>query len=116
VKGDLSETRKELARLARQPILREIPFGTESPTKWWFGKVIDPRTGKLFTSPGAWDFVAETAEDGRIKIKEKDQNRPPGCTAYQWVVDSKLGKKIFIKVILGKGKILGRSFHYNKEG
>ena len=116
MKGDLSEKRKELARLARQPTLREIPFGTEFPTKWWFGKVIDPRTGKIFTQAGAWDFVAETAEDRKIKITEREQERPTGCKAYQWVVDTAHGKKIFIKVILGNGKILVRSFHSSDEG
>jgi len=57
--------------------------------------------------------LADVLEKGH-PIEAVKQDNPPGVVAYQMTVD--LGVEecppVFIKVRLGAGKILGRSFHY----
>jgi len=93
-----------------------VPFGPEIPTKWWFGKVIDPRTGKCFTPAGTWDFIAEKLEERGTKIKEVVLNKPPGRRGYELLVPTRNGT-IYIKVHFGAGgnKVVGRSFHYPEK-
>jgi len=83
------------------------------PRKWHPAQVRDPRRqGDYFTRENAWEFIAEILEAGHpFEVIEQDD--PPGVNAYQMVVD--IGEAsvpaVFIKVRLGAGEILGRSFH-----
>lgn len=93
-----------------------VPFGPELPTKWWFGQVIDPRSGKLFTPAGAWEFIAEKLEETGTTISELELDKPPERKAYELQVHTLHGT-IYIKVHFGgKGDtVIGRSFHYSGQ-
>lgn len=95
---------------------RRVPFGEEYPKKWWFGKVIDPRSHKYFTPTGAWEFIAENLEDPGIKIREVILEKPEGRKAYELLIPTK-EDMIYIKIHFGgKGDtVIGRSFHYSEE-
>ncbi len=97
---------------------RIIPDGPECPTEWRFGEVIDPRSGKVFTEPGAWDFIVEKLKERGSKIKEKILDKPPGKKAYVLHVPTTNGV-IYIKIHFGidnPSVVYGRSFHYNEKG
>lgn len=110
---DINAIKSELAKLARQKNNRIVSFWPEEPSKWWPGSVIDPRSGKVFTNAGAWDFVAEHLERKETKIEKVPLWFPRGKDGYAFTV--KDGKQtIYIKVSLGKDVIIARSFHLSE--
>jgi hypothetical protein len=73
---------------------------------------VDPRgSGEAFTDAGAWEFVVMLLESGHpTEVVELKQ--PPGRKGYVMKVDGAAGQpKIYIKLQLGSGRVLGRSFH-----
>jgi len=67
-----------------------------------------------FTPAGAWQFIAECLEAGH-RIEPMMLEQPEGKTGY--VMKVLLGTKmVYIKLELGSGKVIGRSFHYSEEG
>lgn len=103
------ETRRQLAQFASQRGKRRL----DQPRKWQPYAVMNPATGTLFSEPGAWDFIADCLADQAIPLVEEPQDDPPGCVAYVMVVPiSTVGDRLYIKLRLGHGFILGRSFHY----
>ena len=109
-KGRLDSIKHHLAVLAKRKEARIVPF--EDGTKWWFGAVVDPRTGSCFTYDGAWDFIAEKLNEKGTVINEVTLSNPPGKKAYYLRVPTKYGT-IYIKVHFGQdNQIVGRSFHY----
>lgn len=110
--GKLDAIKKRLALLARDITKCEIPVGPVYPTKWWFDKVIDPRSKKPFTYFGTWEFIAEMLEDETTVLGRKKLDKPPEVEAYKFTVKTNWGT-IYIKVHFGKGDVIvGRSFHY----
>lgn len=78
--------------------------------------VVDPNDAdqQVFTEPGAWEFIAEQLEAGRPMLEIK-LDTPAGKTGY--VVMASGGEKrpdIYVKLQLGSGKVIGRSFHYSE--
>jgi hypothetical protein len=66
-----------------------------------------------FTDVGAWHFIADLLERGE-PLEEVVLHHPPGAQAYVMRLD--LGAalpRLYIKVQLSRGKIIGRSFHYS---
>ncbi len=90
-----------------------IPINPEAPHKWWFGGVVDPRTGQCFTYGGAWGFIVAKLREGH-KLQEIPLKKPPNGKGYVLVVNTKHGE-IYIKLQLGHGSVIGRSFHYSGE-
>ena len=102
---------EQLAGLAGDPATRVVGHPPTDPAKWYPTTIIDPRSGKPFTDAGAWDFVAEMlVGDNRVNIQSFDT--PPNETAYTMNIPTTAGI-IYIKVRMGKGRIIGRSFHYS---
>jgi hypothetical protein len=90
-----------------------VPINPEEPHKWWFGGVLDPRTGQCFTYGGAWQFILEKLREGH-EIREKRLEKPPDGEGYVLLVNTEKGE-IYIKLQLGYGSVIGRSFHYSGE-
>ncbi len=109
----LASIRHQLIILVRRKGARQLDW----PRKWHPTQTRDPRERhSYFTHEGAWEFIADVLE-ARHPFEEVDQDDPPGIKAYQMVVD--IGEAIppvFIKVRLGAGKVLGRSFHNSTIG
>lgn len=104
--------RHQISVLARQKKRRRSQFTRQEPTKWKPQTVRDSN-GEFFTDPGAWEFIAELVDSGH-PLKEIELRLPPGKTAY--VMKKRLDSshpEIYIKVRLGAGVIIGRSFHYS---
>lgn len=79
--------------------------------------MVDPRDAdqQVFTEVGAWEFIAELLEAGH-PIQEIDLEIPAGKKAYVLLASG--GEKrpeIYIKVQLGSGQVIGRSFHYSER-
>lgn len=104
--------RKKLTELIRNRKYF-VAFGQERPTRWWFGKVIDPRNSDYFTIEGSWDFIAQILEEG-YPIKEKDLDKPSGEIGYVLLYDASEGQ-IYIKFELCEDAVIGRSFHYSHD-
>lgn len=79
-------------------------------SRWNPHLVIDHRTNEPFTDESAWMFTAELLENGHLVNVIKLRN-PPGRTAYVLKVERTNAETIYIKVQLGAGIVLGRSFH-----
>ena len=62
----------------------------------------------------AWEFIADLLESGH-PIEEVELHSPPGRKGYVMLVDAQQSQAIYIKLQMGSGKIIGRSFHYSYE-
>ncbi len=105
-------TRRQLALLARRPRARQTVFSSVRPTKWQPEQVSNPLCGMPFTDASAWDLVASRLEEGH-EVEVVTLRKPPGATGY--VMRIKLDTTVptvYVKLELGAGRILGRSFHY----
>lgn len=110
VSADLAEVRHHMAVLARQR--RKCILGW--PRDWRPTEVVNPATGEPFTPWGAWQFVAELLERG-YPLEEVILKRPPGKRAYVMRVDLQpRSPQLYIKVQLGSGQLIGRSFHLSR--
>lgn len=107
--------RHHLAVLARRPRARQTEFSVERPTKWQPQQVRNPEGGLdvPFTDAGAWELIASKLESGH-DVEVIPLRSPPGATAYVMKIrlDS-ASPVLYVKVQLGSGRILGRSFHYS---
>lgn len=105
------DIRRQIVVLARRPSARSSAFTAERPTRWRPNSVVNPDTGHPFTRPGAWDFIATCAETGH-EIEVLSLRKPAGATAYVmkiWLEANR--RRLYVKVELRSGRILGRSFH-----
>jgi hypothetical protein len=107
-----------------------MPFGTSSPfyagdlgaASWagrgiGLGAVVNPNDpdDQVFTERGAWEFVAELLEAGH-PLKEVDLKKPVGKKGYELLASGGKGRpEIYMKLQLGSGRVIGRSFHYSKQ-
>jgi hypothetical protein len=75
--------------------------------------VINPEYGQPFTKAGAWAFIAHVLEERHdIPIEPVILEHPAGSTGYAMLIP--LGERVvYIKLQLGAGQIIGRSFHYS---
>jgi len=112
VAGDerLDAIRKHLAVLIKRG-QHVVAYEDDSPSKWWFGTIVDPRTGTYFTPSGAWEFIAEQLLDKGNQVRETQLKKPPGKKAYELRVRTQQGV-IYVKIQFGEGDtVIGRSFH-----
>jgi hypothetical protein len=103
--------RRQLAQLCQHKRTRRSGgAGTGLPCHWAPWDVRDPRTGEYFTEASAWEFVAETINSGH-PIDPITLRIPRGRTGYVLLIGPPPPDKIYIKLQLGAGVVLGRSFH-----
>jgi len=108
---ELPSIRRQLALLAKRKSAQTLGF----PRDWRPSEVTNPEDGQPFTPRGAWIFIANLLEQrSEVQLETVTLDNPPGSTAY--VLTPLVGEHIvYIKVQLGAGKIIGRSFHYSHE-
>ena len=108
-------TRNELATLARRAAARITDFSRDRPTKWQPGQIRNPR-GLLdgyFTDAAAWDLIASKLEDGH-PVEVIELEHPKGRTGYVMKIElDPEDRALYVKLQLGSGKIIGRSFHHS---
>jgi hypothetical protein len=72
-----------------------------------------PRSCEPFTESGAWEFVAATLETGHA-MELLILDNPRGAKAYVLIIAASTdAPPIYVKVQLGSGCVIGRSFHYS---
>lgn len=107
--------RKELARLAGKSKTRDTSFSREAPCDWRPLQVKDPRNCLPFTDAGAWEFIVEQIEAG-TEVEAIVLEKPPGKSGYVMKLPGARGEpRIYIKLQIGSGFVLGRSFHYSER-
>ncbi len=93
-----------------------MDFNLSRPTDWRPRQVRNPN-GLLdthFSDSAAWDLIASKLEEGH-PLEAIRLDKPPGATGYVMLVDLEPGQtKLYIKLQLGSGWIIGRSFHYSE--
>lgn len=106
---DAEGIRHELLVLARRRSARVLGW----PRDWKPTQVTNPKTGQPFTPVGAWEFIVELLErDIEIETKILD---PPEEGKLAHIMQVSLGqRKLYVKLQLGSGRIIGRSFHYSE--
>ncbi len=111
----LVSVRHQLVLLARRKRARVVEWSRDRPSDWRPQQIRDPATGDFFTDAGAWHFIADLLESGH-PIEEVSLRQPPGKLAYVMLVESTPGQpRIYIKLQLGSGSVIARSFHYSAE-
>jgi hypothetical protein len=101
---------QQLIRLAGARRTRITTFTAARPTHWEPASVRRPDSGESFTPDGAWVFVVELLMGGAA-VDSIVLDKPPGKTGYVIICDGWAGEKIYIKLQLGSGVVVGRSFH-----
>ncbi len=111
-----ASTRHQLVVLARRSNARVTEFSRNRPTDWRPGKVRDPAGTLLpyFTRTSAWELIADMLEGGH-DVETIELEKPPGAKGYVMKIDLEPSRPpLYVKLQLGSGKIIGRSFHYSK--
>ena len=115
-RGIDESTRHQLVVLARRKHARVTEFSRARPTNWRPGEVRD-QNGMLashFTDASAWELIASTLESGH-EVETVELWKPPGATGYVMMIDLEPSHApLYVKLQLGSGKIIGRSFHYSE--
>jgi hypothetical protein len=117
VATDFAAIRAQLRILCLRKTARQLGWPYGWPSDWRPRSVVDPRspTQEFFTEAGAWEFIAELL-DGDHPLKSVELREPPGRMAYVMTVDGLASQQLYIKLQLGSGKVIGRSFHYSLFG
>lgn len=107
--------RNQLVTLARRSRARVTQFSPEKPIDWRPGQVRNPHglLDDCFTDGSAWEYIATMLENGH-PVEIVQLHKPAGAEGYVMKIDIEPGKPLlYIKLQLGSGKIIGRSFHYS---
>ena len=108
--------RRQLAVLSRRAHARDTAFSPRRPAEWQPWQVVNP-SGEFdthFTEPGAWELIASALEDGH-DVEVVHLRQPPGHKAYVMKIKlDDVNPLLYVKLQLGPGKVIGRSFHYSK--
>lgn len=96
--------RRELVLLARRKRSRVMS------SRWMPHTVTNPETNEPFTDAAAWELVATCLEAGD-EVSTVSLEIPAGRVGY--VLEKVLANReqLYIKLQLGSGRIIGRSFH-----
>ena len=116
--GISDNIRQQLVVLARRSRARITEFRRDRPTEWRPQQVRNPEgvIASHFSDAEAWELIASLLERGH-PVEVVELRHPPGATGYVMMVD--LGvhdPPIYVKLQLGGGRIIGRSFHYSEHG
>jgi hypothetical protein len=91
-----------------------LPYFKDMPTDWRPGQVDNPSGGLPFTPRTVWHFIQEKLAEGH-PIEEVELSNPPGKIGYVMKINTGKDKpEIYIKLQLGSGCVIGRSFHYSE--
>lgn len=102
--------RQELIRLSSKATTRRSQFTQGAPTKWKPSDAQDPNTGQPYTLDAAWDRVhSELANGCGLSLVNLD--KPPGKKGYTFHFVDAAGRRIYVKLQIGSGFVIGRSFH-----
>lgn len=108
--------RHELIVLARRREARVTAFSPDRPTEWRPGQVRNP-TGMLdacFTDASAWELIATKLEEEH-PVELVTLRKPQGAKGYVMKIEIEPDAPLlYVKLQLGSGKIIGRSFHYSE--
>lgn len=67
-----------------------------------------------FTDADAFEAIGDAFENEALEIKIVTLRIPPGKIAYEILIPQPEGcAPIYVKVQLGSGQVLARSFHYS---
>ena len=108
-------TRYQLVILARRSRSRVTTFRSDRPNDWRPGQVRNPN-GVLdshFTDASAWKYIAARLQSGHpVEVMRLD--KPLGAKGYVMKIDIEPEMpQLYVKLQMGSGKIIGRSFHYS---
>jgi len=106
------EIRKQLVVLLRRPRCCFVGRPPKAPSDWKPRTVVDPATGEPFTDDSAWAFIAGVIEQG-CAVSKKIVDVPPGASCWVIKVQMTDSKTLYVKLQLGAGTVIGRSFHYS---
>jgi len=113
VAGDLNSIRHQLAALAERSKCRVTEFTPQRPTHWSPHTICSPDTGLPLTDAAAWLIIVDALRNPEVEIEEIELHSPPGKKAYVMRLELHPGETpVYIKLQLGSGKVIGRSFHY----
>lgn len=109
------EIRGQLEALARSRRTRTREFSPDRPCDWRALGMKHPKgNGETFTEDGCWEYIADMIGSG-APIEEIVLKKPAGKKGYVMLLpsgdDSNL---IYVKLQLGSGIVIGRSFHYSE--
>lgn len=92
-------------------------FSRDRPTEWRPEQVrnLAGMLGGNFTDASAWEFIVAKLESGHPEeILQLHQSA--GAKGHVMKIDMEPGTpQLYIKLQLGSGKIIGRSFHYSNR-
>lgn len=104
--------RAQLAQLCRQGKRRLV--ARQYPCDWHPGTVLNRLSGEVYTESAAFEAIARALEDPGIEVTALVLRTPPGKVAYEFCIpQGKDRPPIYVKVQLGMGCVLARSFHYS---
>ena len=111
----LDVARSDLLALVRKKKARFVEWTSQQPTEWRPYEVLNPDTGLQFTSSSAWALIGDLLERGH-PMREIVLRKPPGKRAYVLIVElDPTCAPLYIKLQLGNGKVICRSFHYSEK-
>ena len=102
--------RDELIRLCSDSRTRTAVFTNKMPTKWHPEQAINPEDGQPFTRDGAWTRVVAELSSG-CHLNPKVLDIPAGKTGYEFHFADGRGVRIYVKLQITSGRVVGRSFH-----
>ena len=112
----LDEIRHQLIVLSERNDARVTDWTRDRPTDWRPEQVRNPN-GMLdthFTDTSAWELIATQLRAGCV-VEVVELRKPPGAKGYVLKIPIESGRPyVYIKLQLGAGKIIGRSFHYSR--
>src|SRR4051794_2055851 len=106
--------RSVLVRLCGSKRTRIVSFTPEMPCRWQPRQFTDPRTRQAFTDESAWSYIVQHIEEG-VEIGEITLDRPPGAKAFVLLLPGVNPAKIYVKLQICGGRVLGRSFHESES-
>ena len=108
--------RHQLMTLSRRKGAQINENHPKRPARWHPRQVHNPNgiIHTTFTDASAWEYIADLLESGHpVEVIELD--KPPGAKGYVMHSQIEAGKpNLYIKIQLGAGKVIGRSFHYTR--
>ena len=107
-----NDIRWQHVALSKSRKSRTSVFTPARPTHWAPFEVLRPDSGEPFTPDGAWRFIVELLEGG-VDIDVIELDTPPARKGYVIMAEGFEGEKIYIKLQLGGGQVIGRSFHHS---
>ncbi len=110
--------RRQLVVLARRKRCRDVAFRPDRPTEWRPQTVRNPfaELDDYFTWAAAREFIASKLDSGH-EVKSIELQNPGRATGYVLHIELESGRRpLYVKLQLGSGKIIGRSFHDSSSG